>query len=323
MTKSSAVTIDLVELYAQKRTDELLRLAEEKDSLHEAARQALDAEMQRRGLVEGGMTDLETQDHEEAEPPAEGSKRIGWFIHLLRTAGIFVAAATLDAIVLDRFVGPTNPDLAETAGEIFGKAALALGFLGSALGPRIATLKRTMIAAVIFLIAVFAWSWMNLAANTPEKHADVTTDATRYHGSGFSMTIPSASTSVRVTRETKKLSGQEVVESSYSFRNGEVLYEVMVGDFSDHAGGTPDEAFKFMLSHLFDPGYHMTNSTSHLGTLPAAYAEAEGTRGGLQLVLKARLAFSADYKRSWIVVAMGSTVPVTEVDKFMDSIQVN
>lgn len=327
MTKPSAMTSDFATLYAKKRTDELLRLAEEKHSLNGAARNAFDTEMQRRGLVQGGLTRLEAQDHEDAPHPAEESKRISWFLHLLRTAGIFVAAAILAAIIADRFLKWTNPALAETAGELSLKAALALGFLGSTIGQRIVTLKRTMIAAVIFSVALFAWFWVSLAATTPEKHADVSTNAARYDGSGFSMTIPVGSTRVQVKRETKELGGQQVTESWYDFRNEGVLYTIAVGDFSDHAGGTPEEAVKSGFTQAFDPGYHITNSAFHLGTLPAVCAEIDGATGGRPAVAKACAAYSTDRKRSWMVVVAGSsdrqTFPLAQIDAFMDSIQIN
>ena len=178
-----------------------------------------------------------------------------------------------------------------------------------------------LIVIAASLVSVFAKAYVY------SQHADTSTNAVQYDGNGFSMTIPVGSTPVEVKRETKELSGQQVTQTWYSFRNDGVLFSIVVGDFSDHAGGTPDDAVKSTLSQTFDPGYQITNCPSHLGTLPAACVEAEGTKEGRQVVLKTRMAYSADNKRAWMVLAVGSSdwrsFPVVQIDAFMDSIQIN
>jgi hypothetical protein len=158
------------------------------------------------------------------------------------------------------------------------------------------------------------------------QHVDVSTKAVQYDGNGFSTTVPVDSTPVEGKRETKELAGQQVTESWYNFRNKKTLYIIAVGDFSDHAGGTTEDALKSGIAQAFDPGYHMTSSASHLGTLPAACAEINGTRGGRPIVAKACATHSTDRKRSWMVAIAASpdwrSFPLEQANAFMGSIQI-
>lgn len=211
-----------------------------------------------------------------------------------------------------------DPNWGSLESKNVGTASRPVVRAGSAATKRNYTWILIVIAAS--LVSVFAKAYVY------SQHADTSTNAVQYDGNGFSMIVPVGSTPVDAKRETKELGGQQVTESWYDFRNKEALYTIAVGDFSDRAGGTPEEAIKSGFAQAFDPGYHMTNSASHLGILPAACAEIDGARGGRPAVAKACATHSADRKRSWMVVVAGSpdwrSFPLEQANAFMDSIQI-
>jgi hypothetical protein len=155
------MTTDFAETYRRKSSDELLRLVSEKNSLQDAARRALDAEMEKRGLGEGAAARFEKQEHEETERAAEYANadrqvRRKWFWNLLRCLGIFGAAAIL-TIVMAEYVLKLPSEAVRLLTLMSLKLALALAVLASAFGSRWLTIKRTVIAAAIFSVVLFAW----------------------------------------------------------------------------------------------------------------------------------------------------------------------
>lgn len=159
------MTTDFSETYRRKRSDELLRLVREKDSLQEAARRALDAEMEKRGLGEGAAACFEKQEHEENERAAELAveltnvhrqmrrNRVG---NLVQCILIFGTAAFLTVVIAGYILKPPS-EAARLLTLMSLKIAFALALLANAFGSRWLTFKRMVISAAIFSVSLFGW----------------------------------------------------------------------------------------------------------------------------------------------------------------------
>ncbi len=153
------MTTDFSETYRHKSSDELLRLAREKDSLQEAARQAFDAEMEKRGLGEVAAAHFEKQEHEENERAAkfatvQKQTQDNWMGNVVKRVLIFGTSAVLTVVIADYILKPPS-EAVRLLTEMSLKAALALAFLANLVPSRWLTFKRIVISAVIFSFSLF------------------------------------------------------------------------------------------------------------------------------------------------------------------------
>jgi hypothetical protein len=161
---------DFSETYRGKSNDELLRLVREKDSLQEAARRALDLEMEKRGLGADAAARFEKQQREEAMraleiPIAQKQSRGNWMLNIVECSLIFGTAAVLTVMVAAS-VFKFPYEAVRRLTEISLKAALALAFLIGAFGSRWITLKRIVVSAVILSVALFGFIvWLDGTAS--------------------------------------------------------------------------------------------------------------------------------------------------------------
>ena len=152
---------DFAETYGRKSNDELLRLVGEKDSLQETARHALDCELNKRGLGEGDVADLEKREKEESRNVADQviikqATRGNWLGTLVTCAISFAAAAVLTVVLADYIFKP--PSGAVQLLTIMSlRAGLAIALLTSAFASRWLTFKRIVVSAVVFSIVLFAF----------------------------------------------------------------------------------------------------------------------------------------------------------------------
>ncbi len=150
----------------------------------------------------------------------------------------------------------------------------------------------------------------------------------RYNGSDFTMTVPAGSTPVKMKNSTQQVEGQQVVRNVYSFRNGSTSYAFNRYDYSsERKENTSEEGLKEIASVVFNPGYSANFYKSHLGTLPAAACELEGTTiKGKPAFLRIRAALSEDGKRMWMAIVNSSdrqSLPTAQAEEFMQSIEIN
>jgi hypothetical protein len=150
----------------------------------------------------------------------------------------------------------------------------------------------------------------------------------RYNGGDFTMIVPAGSTPVKVKNSTQLVSEQQMVRNDYSFRNGSTSYGINRYDYSsERAENTPEETLKEMASVVFNAGYSANFYKSHLGALPAAACELEGTtiKGKLAFI-RIRATLSEDRKRMWMAIVNTSdrqSFPTAQAEEFMESIQIN
>lgn len=166
------MTTDFSKTYRHKSSDELLRLAREKDSLQEEARQALDAEMEKRGLGEVAAARFEKQEHEENERAAKSAivqkqTQGNWMGNVVKRVLIFGTSAFLTVAIAD-YIFKLPSEALRPLIEMSLNAALALAFLAGVVPSRWITFKRIIVSAVIFSFALFGfivWS-----AATAHRH---------------------------------------------------------------------------------------------------------------------------------------------------------
>ncbi|HEY2461639.1 MAG TPA: hypothetical protein VGI16_12565 [Candidatus Acidoferrum sp.] len=153
------MTTDFRELYKNRNDDQLLRLAKEKNLLQDAARHALESEIEERGLGDGALVELETQERAQTMRDQElatvyKEERSNWFMGILGSCGIFGASAILAVLTADYLLKPPS-DAVRLLTVTSLRIAIVLGLLAS--GPRWMTIKRTLVSAAIFSISLFGW----------------------------------------------------------------------------------------------------------------------------------------------------------------------
>jgi hypothetical protein len=148
-----------------------------------------------------------------------------------------------------------------------------------------------------------------------------------YNGNDFTMTIPAGSTPVKVQNKTQPVGEQQMVQNSYSFKNGGASYSLFVYEYSNRAEGTPDEVCSATASLVLNTGYSANFSNSHLGALSAGACELEGTTiKGKAAYIRTRSALSYDRKHVWMAIVVASdrrSFPTAQAEEFMDSIKIN
>ena len=166
------MTTDFSETYRHKSSDELLRLAREKDSLQDSARQALDAEMKKRGLGEAAAARFEEQEHEENERAAQSTivqkqTKGNWMGSLVIRFLVFGGSGTLTVVIADYILKPPS-EAVRLLTKMSLDAALALAVLAGVLPSRWITFKRIVVSAVIFSFALFGFMVWSVA--TARRH---------------------------------------------------------------------------------------------------------------------------------------------------------
>lgn len=178
--------------------------------------------------------------------------------------------------------------------------------------------KRNVIVFVIVCALAFFYSYT--------KESSTSSSQELYNGGDFTMVVPVGSTPVKVKNSTKPVGEQQMVWNIYSFLNGSVSYQVQTFEYSNHAVATSEEALRVIPSQLFNAGYSATFSNSHLGALPAAAAEVEGTTlKGKQAFVRTRMTISDDRKHAWMAIIVApdrQTFPAAQAEEFMDKIQI-
>lgn len=149
----------------------------------------------------------------------------------------------------------------------------------------------------------------------------------RYSGGDFAMIVPAGSTSVKMKNSTQQVDGSQMVRNVYSFRNGGTSYAINRYDYSsERAENAPEEALKETASVIFNAGYSANFYKSHLGALPAAACELEGTTiKGKPAFIRMRAALSEDGKRMWMAMVNTSdqqSFPEAQAEGFMESIEI-
>jgi hypothetical protein len=150
----------------------------------------------------------------------------------------------------------------------------------------------------------------------------------RYNGGDFTMIVPAGSTPVKMKNSAQPVDGQQVVRNDYSFRNGSTTYGINKYEYSsERAETTPEETLKEMASVVFNAGYSANFYKSHLGALPAAACELEGTTiKGKPAFIRIRAALSEDRKRMWMAIVNTSdrqSFPTEQAEEFMGRIEIN
>jgi hypothetical protein len=166
------MTTDFSETYKAKSNDALLRLVREKDTLQDAARRALDLEIEKRGLGGEAFAHFERQElkvakraEEVAVVQSESNGR--WMLNMVNCFLIFGTAAIL-TVALAGYIFKPPSEAIRLLTKMSVKVALGLAFIASAVSSRWLTLKRIVLSSLILAAALFGFfAWLN---NTNHGH---------------------------------------------------------------------------------------------------------------------------------------------------------
>jgi hypothetical protein len=176
------------------------------------------------------------------------------------------------------------------------------------------------------VIGIAVWSITGFLKSLEQSPTAAASE--RYNGGDFTMIVPAGSTPVKMKNSAQPVDGQQVVRNDYSFRNGSTSYGINRSDYStERAENTPEEVLKEIASVVFNAGYSANFYKSHLGALPAAACELEGTTiKGKPAFIRIRAALSEDRKRMWMTIVNTSdrqSFPASQAEEFMESIGIN
>jgi cation transport ATPase len=151
---------DFRQTYSQMSTEELLRLAAQKDTLVDAAQKELNAELSRRGgntaVVEAYAKQEEREDNleKQAKQDEKLRRRRVRLAHFYRLA-LFMGTAILTTLAAI-FLFKMSPDAAQLMTTISLNLALALFFLTFAISGKWLTFRRSVYIAALFSLGLFA-----------------------------------------------------------------------------------------------------------------------------------------------------------------------
>jgi len=147
--------------YAKLNNHEVLRLAAQKDSLLEAARQALESELAKRGLGTASVAAYERGESEVLEQQ-ENHRRLdsrNTWKRRFEVSGYLAILITGDLVTISLIHTVLNlpAEAVRVLTKISLQCALAVAAMGMAFAGRWVTLKTTLLTTALFCLALLLW----------------------------------------------------------------------------------------------------------------------------------------------------------------------